>query len=135
MLAAPAALRLYENEVELSQRALGLISARVVSKQRIRYDQIAQVVINNPGWGVLGTHRREHWRTHHAYVSSAGSRRPRGSRCHRRGDELARSSTAAASSSTASIATQIRELSELRDVGITTEAACETKKKELLDRM
>jgi Short C-terminal domain len=41
----------------------------------------------------------------------------------------------AAPSSAPSIATQIRELSELRDTGIITEAEFETKKKDLLDRM
>ena len=130
----PAVLRLYEHEAEVSQRRMGLLTSRE-SRQRARYDQIAQVVISKGGlgyWGLViestgGHTMRIHPLRQDVAKEARAAIEARMKRAH--------STAAAAPSGASSIAAQIRELSELCDAGIVTEAEFETKKKDLLDRM
>jgi len=129
----PAVLRLCEHEVEISYLRMGLLRSRE-SRQRMRYEQIAQVVVSRGG--IVG-----YWEL---IIESTGGHTMRIYPLRQDVAQEARTAieermkltrSMAAPSSAPSIATQIRELSELRDTGIITEAEFETKKKDLLDRM
>ena len=130
--APPTVLRLYEQEIEASHG--GLVS---VTRQRVRYDQIAQVLVKR---GLLYTT---------LVIESTGGHTLEVTGMTTRGAQAAReaiqermrttaslgSTTTPNARETSSIGTVLRELAELKEAGIITEAEFEAKKRDLLDRL
>jgi hypothetical protein len=124
------AVRLYEHEVEVARA--GILRR---STQRVRYEQIAQVAVNR---GLLSTTLT---------IESTGGDTMSVEGMSRITAEEARAAiqerveiarvTARGTESTGAppIATQIRELAELKKAGIITEEEFQTKKRDLLERM
>ena len=120
-MATPAAVRLYEHKVEVSHGGL----ARV-ARQRVRYDQITQVLIRR---GILfATLLIESTGGHTVRVESmleSEAQEARDMMQQRMRTAVSASSTPANHGGTASVVAQLRELAELKEAGIITEAEFE----------
>jgi Short C-terminal domain len=128
-LAAPAAVRIYENEIEVMRPGLTRQTT-----QRFRYGQIAQVAVRR---GVaFATLVIESTGGHTATVSGMlrGTAEEARSVIEERMN-LATSAAEASSSLTYDVPAQIRELAKLKEAGLISETEYEAKKKNLLDRM
>jgi Short C-terminal domain len=122
-------LFIFEHGVEI--RSMGLVGSNV---QHIRYDQIAQVAIKR---GVFSSLIIESRGGHTLTVKRVIYPRAEEARAMIQ-DRMIRTldvTSEGVSSSAPSLATLIRELSELKEAGIISEAEFESKKTELLDRM
>jgi hypothetical protein len=129
-LKVPAALRVYEDAVEVTQFGLGGQNTR-----SMRYDQIAQVIV-----------RKSMFRATLVIESSGGhtmlvesmTKQDAEDACaliRERAEYAVSSSTGSASGSASDVPAQIRELAQLMEEGIITKEEFDTKKKDLLDRL
>jgi Short C-terminal domain len=129
--ATPAVLRLYEQEIEVSHGRL-----LSVTRQRVRYNQIAQVLVKR---GLLYTTLAIESTGGHTLevtgMTSEGAQAAREAIQERMRTTASLGSTTTPNAETSSIGTVLRELAELKEAGIITEAEFEAKKKELLDRL
>jgi hypothetical protein len=126
--AGTAALRIYDQEVEVAHA--GLIR---VTRQRIRYDQIAQVLIKS---GMMySTLIIESTGGHTLQVGNMYPGKAQEARAAIQERMNLTASSAPTSVPGADIPAQIRALAELKEAGILTEAKFEAKKQDLLDRM
>src|SRR5919202_6125 len=133
LLGPPVVARLYQDEIAVVH------GGRIRTEQRIRYEQIAQVVVRR------GLQRSsliiERTGGHTLRVDGLGHITAEQARegiqirvqDARRGGT--RGGTSASSASAPSIAAPIRELAELKEAGLITEEEFQTKKRNLLDRM
>jgi hypothetical protein len=130
-LKVPAAVRVYEDAVEVTQLGLGGRNT-----QRMLYQHIAQVTVRQSLYRttlMIEGSRGDTMLVENMTRKDAESARD----LIRERTDLARSSSSvgAASAPVSDIPAQIRELARLREEGIITEAEFETKKKDLLDRL
>jgi hypothetical protein len=129
LLGPPVVARLYQDEIAVVH------GGRIRTEQRIRYEQIAQVVVRK------GLQRSsliiERTGGHALRVDGLGHITAEQARegIQIRVQDARRSGTSASSASAPSIAAQIRELAELKEAGLITEEEFQTKKRNLLDRM
>ena len=129
LLGPPVVARLYQDEIAVVH------GGRIRTEQRIRYEQIAQVVVRR------GLQRSsliiERTGGHTLRVDGLGHITAEQARegIQTRVQDARRGGTSASSASAPSIAAQIRELAELKEAGLITEEEFQTKKRNLLDRM
>lgn len=129
-LKVPAALRVYQDAVEVTQIGIGGRNT-----QRIRYHQLAQVIVRKSL--LRATLVIESSRGHSMLVESMSKQDAESARdiIRERAELAISSSTGASSAPPLDIPAQIRELARLREERIITEGEFNTKKKDLLDRL
>jgi hypothetical protein len=122
-------LFIFEHGVEL--RSMGLLGSNV---QNIRYDQIAQIIIKRGGWSTLIIESRGGHTLTVKRVPFSKAEKAR-EMIQERMNRTLDPKSEGVSSPAQSLAAQIRELAELKEAGIISEAEFESKKTELLNRM
>jgi hypothetical protein len=122
-------LLIFEYGVEA--RTMGMWGSNV---QNIRYDQIAQVIIKRGPLSTLVIESRGGQTLTVKRVPLPTAEKAR-VMIQERVDRALDTTSEGASTSAPSLAVQIRELAELKEAGIITEAEFESKKTELLNRM
>ena len=129
LLGPPVVARLYQDEIAVVH------GGHIRTEQRIRYEQIAQVVVRK------GLQRSsliiERTGGHTLRVDGLGHVSAEQARegIQIRVQDARRAGTSASSASAPSFAAQIRELAELKEAGLITEEEFQTKTRNLLDRM
>jgi hypothetical protein len=129
-------LRLYEHEVEVTHSRKKVWKGRVTG-QRLRYEQIAQVVISDVPLGPYKILVIESTGGHTMRINplSQDAANKACAAIQERMNLVRERGVAETSSSTPTVAAQIQELANLHDTGILTEEEFQTKKRDLLDRL
>jgi hypothetical protein len=124
-----SALYIFEHEIEV--RTLGFFTS---NRQNIRYDQIAQIMIKRGPVCTLIIESRGGQTLTVKLVNRSPAEKAY-AMIQERMNRALDTASEGVTSSAQSLAAQIRELAELKEAGIISEAEFESKKTELLNRM